>query len=177
MASTDARMFPIKGAAYRHYFAIRKNDGTLITTWAGQDSEVAKDGGNFTDCTNEATEIQTSGCGYIDLTLTEMTADCALLKTTVTNTDALPYVVALFPSDSIIAAEVDDTGATTTVFDSSLTEATADHYIGRVILFTSGDLLGQATTIVDYRLDGAKGEFTVKLLTSAPANGDTFEIF
>lgn len=100
MASTDARPVPKKNVAYRHYFAIRKNDGTLITTWAGQDSELSKDGGNFGDATNEATEIQTSGCGYIDLTLGEMNYNCVTLKVTVTNTDALPYVVNLFPEDT-----------------------------------------------------------------------------
>jgi hypothetical protein len=99
MASTDARPVPIKNTAYRHYFCFRKNDGTLITTWAGMDSEVSKDAGNFADCTNEATEIQTSGCGYIDLTSTEMNADSVVLKATVTNTDALPYVCTLFPNE------------------------------------------------------------------------------
>ena len=100
MASTDAMPVPKKNTAYRHYLAIRKNDGSLITTWAGQDSEVSKDGGNYSDCTNEATEIQTSGTGYIDLTASEMNADCVVLKITVTNTDAQPYVVMLFPVEN-----------------------------------------------------------------------------
>ena len=100
MASTDARPVPKKNTAYRHYFSIRKNDGTLITTWAGQDSELSADGGNFADATNEATEIQTSGIGYIDLTAGEMNYDCVVLKVTVTNTDALPYVVTLFPEEA-----------------------------------------------------------------------------
>jgi len=99
MASTDARPVPKKNVAYRHSFALRKSDGTLITTWAGQDSEVSKDGGNYADCSAEATEIQTSGTGYIDLTSDEMNADCVMLKVTVTNTGALPYVVVLFPEE------------------------------------------------------------------------------
>lgn len=100
MASTDARPVPQKNVAYRHYFAIRKNDGTLITTWAGQDSERSLDGATFADCTNEATEIGTTGCGYIDLTAAEMNTDATMLKVTVTNTDALDYVVTLFPEDA-----------------------------------------------------------------------------
>jgi len=100
MASTDARPVPKKNTAYRHYFAIRKNDGTLITTWAGQDSELSQDGGAFADATNEATEIGTSGIGYIDLTAGEMNNDAVVLKVTVTNTDALPYVVTLFPEET-----------------------------------------------------------------------------
>ena len=100
MSASDARPVPKKNVAYRHYFAIRKNDGSLITTWAGQDSELSKDGGNFVDATNEAIEIQTSGCGYIDLTSGEMNYDCVVLKVTVTNASALTYVVNLFPEET-----------------------------------------------------------------------------
>jgi hypothetical protein len=100
MAATDAKPLPQKNVAYRHYFAIRKNDGTLITSWAGNDSERSLDGASFADCTNEATEIGTTGCGYIDLTSTEMNTDATILKVTVTNTDALPYVVTLFPEEA-----------------------------------------------------------------------------
>lgn len=100
MASTDSRPVPIKNTAYRLYFDIRKNDGTLITTWAGQDTEVSLDGGSFTDATNEATEIGTSGCGYIDLTAAEMNADSVVVKTTVTNTSALPIVIVLSPQET-----------------------------------------------------------------------------
>jgi hypothetical protein len=101
MASTDARPVPRKNVAFRYYFPIRNVSGTaLITTWAGQDSEVSLDGGAFTDCTNEATEIGTSGCGYIDLTADEMNADAVVLKTTVTNTGAVPVVVTFFPEEA-----------------------------------------------------------------------------
>lgn len=100
MAATDARPVPRKNAAFRHYFAIRKNDGTLITSWTGADSEISLDGAAFSDCTNEATEIGSSGCGYIDLTSSEMNADAVLLKITVTNTGALPLVFTLYPEES-----------------------------------------------------------------------------
>ena len=93
MASTDAQPIPRKNIAYRHYFAIRNNTGALITTWAGQDSERSLDGASFADATNEATEIGTSGCGFIDLTAAEMNTDATILKVSVTNADALDYVV------------------------------------------------------------------------------------
>jgi hypothetical protein len=99
MAATDARPVPRKNAAFRFYFAVRKNDGTLITTWAGQDSEVSLDGASFSDCANEATEIGTTGCGYVDFTSSEMNADCVVYKLTVTNTDALPLVFTFFPEE------------------------------------------------------------------------------
>lgn len=101
MAASDAIPVPRKNVAYRFYFAIRKpSDSTLITSWAGQDSEVSLDGAAYSDCTNEATEIGTSGTGYIDLTASEMNADCVILKVTVTNTGAVPLVFVLYPEES-----------------------------------------------------------------------------
>lgn len=71
-----------------------------------------------------------------------------------------------------------DTGAfsaTTTEFESSdITTATADFYNGCIIKFTSGALVGQATTITDYAKVGSNGHFTVTALTNAPANAVTF---
>jgi hypothetical protein len=58
---------------------------------------VSLDGAAFADCTNEATEIGTSGVGYIDLTAAEMNADSVVLKITVTNTGAVPLVFTFCP--------------------------------------------------------------------------------
>jgi hypothetical protein len=134
MANTDARPVPKKNVAFRHYFAIRKNDGSLITTWAGQDTELSGDGGNFGDATSEATEIQTSGCGYIDLTSGEMNYDAVLVKTTVTNTDALPYVVVLFPE------EAGDIRADATMIDSTAQRATDLAEIAQYLFANSATL-------------------------------------
>lgn len=66
---------------------------------------------------------------------------------------------------------------TTTEFQAdNITEATADHYNGRIVIFTSGGLTGQATSISDYLAVGGIGQFTVVALTEAPANNDTFII-
>jgi hypothetical protein len=80
---------------------------------------------------------------------------------------------------TIVSGTVDDSAntPTTTVFEAAdITEATADHYIGRVIIFTSGNLQYQATEITDYALVGANASFTVSAMTEAPADGDTFII-
>jgi hypothetical protein len=100
MASTDARPVPIKNTAYRHYFHYWKTDSTMLTSITGADTEVSKDGGTFTDCTNEFTEIGTSGPGYIDLTSTEMNADSVVIKSTCTNTGAVPYIYYLYPEEA-----------------------------------------------------------------------------
>jgi hypothetical protein len=132
MAASDAIPVPRKNAAYRFYFAIRNpSDATLITTWAGQDSEVSKDGAGYADCTNEATEIGTSGTGYIDLTADEMNADAVLLKVTVTNTGAVPLVFVLYPEEvgdyraNVVQVSGDATAADTLeLFAEALDQAT-----------------------------------------------------
>src|SRR5262245_13579957 len=75
---------PKKAAAFRWYFAIYDNDGDPVPGAVGLDSEVSKDGAAWADCTNEATEIGTSGVYYLDLTSTEMNADgvCVRVQTT-----------------------------------------------------------------------------------------------
>ncbi len=66
---------------------------------------------------------------------------------------------------------------TTTEFQADdITEATADHYNGRIVIFTSGVLAGQATDITDYAAVGGIGQLTVTALTEAPSNNDTFII-
>ena len=69
--------------------------------------------------------------------------------------------------------------STTTTFQSAdITEATADHFNGRIVVFydSADALYGQATDITDYALNGAEGKFTVTALTSAPADADKFVI-
>lgn len=82
---------------------------------------------------------------------------------------------------AIIEFVVDNTGfaPTTTEFEvSSITEATASHFIGRVIAFPSDTLFGQATVITDYTLSGGgRGHFTVEALTDAPANNQRGRIY
>ena len=73
---------------------------------------------------------------------------------------------------------VDDTVApTTSQFEAAdITEATTNHYNGRVILWTSGALSGQAALIQGYQLVSGRGRFTVSTMTEAAADGDTFII-
>ena len=66
---------------------------------------------------------------------------------------------------------------TTTEFQSdTITEATASHFNGRRIIFTSGVLTGQGTAITGYSLVGGIGQFTVVAMTEAPSNNDQFII-
>jgi hypothetical protein len=79
----------------------------------------------------------------------------------------------------IVRGTVDHTAfaATTTTFDSDdVTEATTDHYKGRVIVFTSGTVEGQASAITGYSQVGGRGRFVVNPLTEWPPDNTQFVI-
>lgn len=99
MASTDATGIPIKNQAYRVTFPILDADGDPVTAAGSLDSEISKDGGTFTDCTNEATEIATSsGMYFLDLTSTEMNADTVAIIVKSTGGKTTPIV--LYPAEA-----------------------------------------------------------------------------
>ena len=80
-------------------------------------------------------------------------------------------------ASGIIYGTTYSSGGTTTYFETaSITEATADHYIGRVVIFLDGALQYQATSITDYALASGRGAFTVATLTDAVPNGTSFVI-
>jgi len=98
MASSDSMPVPKKNTAYRVVFPLFDADGDLVTGATSLDSEVSKDQGTFTDCTNEATEIATSsGMYYLDLTSTEMNADCVTII--VKSADAKTTPIVLYPQE------------------------------------------------------------------------------
>lgn len=93
---------PLKNTAYRVTFPILDADGDLVTGAAGLDSEISKDGGTFSDCTNEATEIATSsGVYYLDLTSTEMNADTVALIVKTSTSGAKTTPIVLYPAEAV----------------------------------------------------------------------------
>ena len=81
----------------------------------------------------------------------------------------------LGPSAStLVTGTATGTPTTTTMAASALTEATDDHYNGRILIWTSGVLKDQATDITDYA--GSTKTFTFTATTEAAAAGDTFVI-
>ncbi len=81
--------------------------------------------------------------------------------------------LALGASGVVTGAAVTGT-LSTTVMTTDLAQTTDDHYIGRIIVWTSGDLAGQATDITDY--SGTNGTCTFTAVTEAPSNTDAFII-
>ena len=160
-------------------------------TFATGDTTISKDGGTFTNSTNNPAH-EGKGIYSLVLTLAEMQAGViaiAVVDQTGTklwedqailiNTGLGAWVEG---NQSIIIGEVDTATftSTTTAFEAyrlspnATEEATADHYNGRLITFTSGALLGQQTSISDYVQANSKEKFTVSTLTEAPADGVRF---
>lgn len=206
MASTDALPIPRKGVAFRASFDLRLTNGAVNSGAAGLDAEVSKDGGTFANCTNAPTEIAaSSGHYFLDITSTEMNADCVVIQVKSSTTNAVTRSIFIYPQETgDIRVDVDsvkgssaaaqaqadlaisallgtvDTSTftpTTTDFETNITKNVANFLIGRSLIFTSGALQDQARRITGYSFaTNSKGKFTVDALTSAPANGVTFRI-
>ena len=135
MAASDAKPVPIKNTAYRVTFPIYDADGDLVTGATGLDSEVSKDAGTFADCTNEATEIATSsGIYYLDLTSTEMNADCVAVIVKTSSTGAKTTTLVLYPQESgDIKVDVQSFGGTAGTFASGRPEVNTTHIAGSAV--------------------------------------------
>ena len=72
-------------------------------------------------------------------------------------------------------SEVNDASATTTVFDTNLTELADDFYLDISLVFIGGALTGQSRTVIGY-VGATKTIILDEPLTSAPADGDGFII-
>jgi len=81
-------------------------------------------------------------------------------------------------ADTMASGAVDTLNFTSTTmeFESSITTATASHWVDRSIAFKTGSLAGQVKLITAYSLVSGKGHFTCNAFAGTPANGDTFEI-
>lgn len=135
MAASDAKPIPIKNTAYRVTFPIFDADGDPVAGAASLDSEVSKDGGTFTDCTNEATEIATSsGVYYLDLTSTEMNADTVAICVKTSTSGAKTTILILYPQEAgDIKVDVETFGGTAGAFSGGRPEVNASHWGGTAV--------------------------------------------
>ena len=103
-----------------------------------------------------------------------------LLDVSVTqlNGSATPAANLAASAGVMLTGTVDGTGSnsTTQVETTATSEATANHFVGRALFFTSGALIYQAAKITAYAYTGGRGRFTVETMTDTPAGGDAFII-
>lgn len=113
-------------------------------------------------------EAMYDGTGYAGGTV-KLGVDIVSISSSTTSADNLEL-----STKAIIAGAATAGTLSTTQMTTNLTEATDDHYNGRIILWTSGTLAGQATDITDYA--GSGGTLTFSTVTDAPSANDPFVI-
>jgi len=153
MAAGDAGLpYPVYGAAYRITFPIFDNDGDLVPDAAGLDTEISKDGGAFTDATNEATQIgSSSGLYYLDLTYEEMQCSTLAGKVKSTTADSKDTPFVLYPRRlPVLETGTAQAGAAGTITLASGASSDDDEYNACIVHITSGTGVGQARVISDY---------------------------
>lgn len=110
-----------------------------------------------------------TGTGQISLTSGVASANMVQISGDATAADNLEESATAIVLGAAAAGTLSTTQMTT-----NLTEATDDHYIGRIIVWTSGVLAGQATDVTDYT--GSTKLLTFTAITEAPSASDTFVI-
>lgn len=164
MAATDAIPVPRKSTAYRVTFPIHDANGELASGAASLDSEVSRDGGAFSDATNEASAVG-QGIYNLDLTAAEMSGDTVAV---LVKSDQKPTSIVIYPEaegdyridpntvrDVILSDSTAFAGANVDAAVSSrLASADIDLTAGAVTVATNNDktgyeISGVATTLDD----------------------------
>jgi hypothetical protein len=130
---------------------------------------------------NSAGFIQiTSGSGVVPQDIVDIADavwDEALTKADHNVTNSAGKILRQIKGTVSVEGQVSDVSATTTVFVTDLTQATNDFYANQTVVFTSGNLEGQARIITSYN----GGTKTITLdssepLTAAPDDASDFTI-
>lgn len=95
-------------------------------------------------------------------------------NTSAINSSAMASVLLALSAGTMVNGTTVAGTLSTTQVTTNLTNATNDAYNGRMLYWTSGNLVGQATEISDY--DGVTKLLTFVAVTGAPSVGDTFII-
>lgn len=140
------------------FFLLVNSAGALVSGATGLDSEIeAWDDGTapngFTDCTNEATEVGSSGWYYLLLSQAEMNNDyiAIQIKSNEALTQGILINTKFCPKSSL--SDVDGTaqaGAASTITLAATASATDDLYNNLLISLTGGTGAGQTRLITDY---------------------------
>jgi hypothetical protein len=171
---------PVRGQQFIFYLGLpsQSDPKTMQSnpTLASGDAKVSKDGGALANLNTLPAVTPASGkLVKVTLSASEMDAD----NVTVVLSDAAgaewcDVVANIQPSGLGWTGTVNDASATTTSFDTTLTQAD-DFFNKSFILFTDGALQGQSRKISDFANTG--GTVTLaSALTAAPADGDPFII-
>lgn len=183
-----------KNVSTRIVFPIVDADGDSVTGATGLDSEIDEfaDGANptgFTDCTNEATEIGSTGIYYLTLTASEMNQDYNVVQIKTTSSGAKTQVILIrtIAGDPKASATVTTAGNSIDVAStgevgldfSNVKDASSPRTLNNIVIPTVTDItnaVGVKTGTGANQLDVTNGRIkadTVYWNGSAVATPDT----
>jgi hypothetical protein len=166
--------YPVYGAPFGFVIPITEADGDLVTSAAGLDSEISKNGDTLTDCTNEATEIG-GGLYYLLLTATEMTADVVSGVTKTSTADAKTTSWSLYPRKLVTVRSGTAAGGDTGYITLDASASAVDDYYNGLVCIATIDSTVEARIITDYT-GSSKQAAVTPAWNTAPDNDDTFII-
>jgi hypothetical protein len=172
----NALSYPLVALPWGVVFPILDNTGAPVTGAAGLDSEVSLNADTPIDCTNEATEIGSSGMYYLLLTNSEMNANVVTIITKTSTTDAKTTPIVLYPRPKVtIRSGTAQGGTGSSITLDSGASALDDFYNGMVVAGTLDSNL-EVRFITDY--DGSTKVASVSTSwVTTPDSDDTFIIY
>jgi hypothetical protein len=168
MAASDSTPSPVKNVAFHLGVVILDNDGDPVISAAGLDSEISKDGGAFTDCTNECSEIG-NGHYALDLTSTEMNADIVRISVKTSTTDAKTSNFVI-PTQSAGKIKVD----LETIKTQTVTCAGGVTVPAATLASTTNITAGTLTTVTTATNVTTVNGLAANAITAASINADAF---
>jgi hypothetical protein len=157
-------------------FATNAIDSGVLATTAVTEIRNAITGGSYaldTDASGRVRLVIGTGTGEISITAGHVDADVAKIDGSAAAAVRLALSAGMMIPFTVNAANTTPTSAEIACDD--LSEATADHYKGRLALFTTGALAGQVVDVTGYTYDAGNSEGILALsgATEAPADNDT----
>lgn len=165
MAASDCKPQPKKNEAFHLPVDLWLTTGLINSGAAGLDSEVSKDGGAYTDCTNECVEIGSSGSYALELTSTEMNADLVRIQVKSSTTNAITAKY------KIVTTETGDWIANATQVGGQTASAAGTVTFPGTIASTTNITAGTITTTTNLTNLPA---ITANWITAAGINADAF---
>jgi len=168
LASTNAILNLKKFTVYNSTgdavtFAANSTGNALTLTASGSGSEVSS---NYFNSIYTHTQYLTFNGSYVN-------ANLKMIEDTTTNSVLLAYSISSTKVGTVDSANITPTS---TIFDTSISEALTNHWARRWLIFRTGSLSGCASPVQGYQLVAGKGRILCTALPQAPAHGDLFII-
>lgn len=168
--------YPVYSVPYGVTFPILDADGDTVTSASSLDSEVSKNGDTFADCTNEATEIGSTGIYYLLLTGAEMTADVVTVQVKTGTSGAKTTILTLYPRKLVSLRTGTAQGGAAGYITLDASAGSRDDRWNGCLVVGVLDSATEARIITDYTGSNQQAAVTPNWNTT-PDSDDTFTIY